>query len=158
MYSERELLEEYVVSGKLMQVATISAKGEPAVCNVWYCVRFRPDRLYFISRSDREHSGNVRTNGRVAGSIVDIPLEGVGQKVRGVTFKGQAAELRTDAQAEINAFLTRWPQAKSAISTNRNFGKASPVRLYEIRVREWVLFDEVNYPDAPRRIVDGVLG
>lgn len=155
MNLERELLEEYLISGRLMQVATISDSGEPAVCNVWYCVRFRPDTLYFVSRRDREHSKNVRQDGRIAGSVVAISLEGLGQKVRGVTFKGQAAEIEAEPSAwgKIDSFLARWPQARSLIKPDPDDYEASPARLYEILVSEWVLFDEVNYPADPRRVI-----
>src|SRR6266699_5956398 len=113
MDTARSVLEEYDASGKLMQVATLSENGKPAVCHVLYHCGFRPDRLFFISRRDRDHSANIRRDERVAGGIVAIPLSGLGQIVRGVTFKGQARELNADASAELEGFLGRWPGART---------------------------------------------
>jgi uncharacterized protein YhbP (UPF0306 family) len=155
MDTARTTLEEYVRSGMLMQVATISDTGSPAICHVWYRAHFRPDRLYFISRHDREHSANIRNNQQVAGGIVSIPLSGLGQTVRGVTFKGQARELGTDAGAELERFLERWPNARSLISIKRIAENDTPSRLYEIGIDQWVLFDEQTFPDSPRCLIRG---
>jgi hypothetical protein len=149
--SARIILEDYVRSGILMQVASLSAGGEPSVCNVWYSAAFRPDKLYFISRRDRLHSLNIRSDRRVAGSIVAIPLTGLGQTVRGVTFNGTACELDASARSELDSFLQRWPQARNAITTERVARDETPSRLYEVQVASWVLFDEENFPDSPRQ-------
>jgi hypothetical protein len=78
MPNERALLEHYVQAGKLMQLASLNSDGSPAVCNVWYDAHFAPDVLRFISRYNRQRSQNIRIDGRVAGSIIAIPLEGLG--------------------------------------------------------------------------------
>jgi uncharacterized protein YhbP (UPF0306 family) len=148
---ERRVLEDYVASGLLMQVATVTDSGNPALCHVWYDYSFRPDRVSFMSRNDRDHSHNIRLNGRIAGGIIAIELTGLGQTVRGVTFKGTARELVTaECEREIASFLQRWPAAESALTPN------SPSRLYEVRISEWLLFDEENFPDEPRRIIPGL--
>lgn len=82
MSDKRSLLEEYVRNSTLMQLATLRPDGAPAVCNVWYDPHFTPDILRFISRHDRRHSDDVRHDKRVAGSIVAVPLEGLGQVAR----------------------------------------------------------------------------
>jgi uncharacterized protein YhbP (UPF0306 family) len=163
MLTERTLLEEYVVAGKLMQVATLDATGRPEVCNVWYDAHFASDTrghsdvLRFISRHDRHHSDNFRTRPAVAGSIVAITLEGLGQIARAVTFKGTARELSTiNIETEANAFVARWPAAHDAIDPGRLARGETRSRLYEITVTEWVLFDEANFPDQPRRRIPGV--
>lgn len=156
MDEARDILEEYVRSGKLMQVATISGTGQPAVCHVWYHVQFRPDRLYFISRREREHSANIMQDRRVAGGIVTIPLTALGQTVRGVTFKGRARELAAGAALELEQFLNRWPHAREAISVESVETNRTPSRLYEIQVSEWVLFDEKMFPSEPRRTLPAI--
>lgn len=153
MPDERTLLEDYVRAGKLMQVATLSSNGSPIVCNVWYDPHFSPDQLRFISRHDRHHSENIRRDGRVAGGIIAIPLDGLGQTARGVTFTGNARELPTrgvDAQAQ--AFLDRWPTA-AAIDPGKLARGDTASRLYEIDITEWVLFDEATFPEQPRRVI-----
>jgi hypothetical protein len=156
MDTARKILEEYVTSGKLMQVATLSGDGCPAVCNVWYRARFQPDRLYFISRQDREHSVNILSDERVAGGIVAIPLSGLGQTVRGVTFKGHARELGAEARTELEGFLERWPRAGDTITPDKVASGETPSRLYEIRVSEWVLFDEEMFRESPRQVIAAI--
>jgi uncharacterized protein YhbP (UPF0306 family) len=151
MSDDRELLEEYIDEGKLMQLATRDNDG-PWMCNVWYAHRFAPDRIYFISSVARHHSQQIRDDGAVAGTIMHEQLEQLGQKVRGVTFRGHATELPTEGIDEAIAhFLARWPTASGGIDAKLLAAGETPIRLYEISVREWVLFDEVNFPDQPRR-------
>lgn len=150
--NERELLEEYVRGGKLMQLATVAGDGTPTVCSVWYAAEFRPDTLNFLSRSDRVHSRNIAVNSAVAGAIVDIPLEELGQVVRGVSFTGRATQLpATGIEAEIAAFTGRWPNASETLRALPE-GRS---RLFRISVSQWLLFDEENYPGDPRRTIAG---
>lgn len=155
MPNERALLEHYVRAGKLMQLASLNSDGSPVVCNVWYDAHFAPDVLRFISRYNRQHSQNVRIDGRVAGSIIAIPLEGLGQIVRGVTFTGVARELPTcGVDGEVAAFVARWPRAEAALHSGKLARGEIPTRLYEVMVAEWVLFDEANFPEQPRRVIE----
>jgi len=137
-----------------MQLATVRPDGSPHMCNVWYDAHFKPDILRFISRHDRLHSEHIRAGCPVAGSIISIELEGLGQVVRGVTFSGRAVELPQDGTSrELAAFLARWPRASSGIDEARLRSGETPTRLYEVRVEEWVLFDEQNLPKEPRQAV-----
>lgn len=144
----RQILESYVSRGRLTQIATVDAASNPAVCNVWYDYGFAPDTISFMSRHDRDHSKNIRDSERVAGAIVAIKLDALGQKVQGVTFKGVARELDPASfSKEVAKFIQRWPAAEPALTP----GGVS--RLYEIAITEWVLFDELNFPDAPRQVL-----
>jgi len=155
--NSRRLLEDYVRSGKLMQLATLRSDGAPVLCNVWYDPHFSPDILRFISRPDRQHSANLRTDWRVAGSIIAIPLDGLGQKVRGVTFTGVCRELdHVGIDAQIRQFVDRWPTA--TLSANSLASDPASSRLYEILVAEWVLFDEVYFPGDPRQRIEADRG
>lgn len=150
MPDERELLEDYVRDGKLMQLATQDDDG-PYLCNVWYLPQFHPDRLYFISNVARNHSEHIRSRPDVAGTIMHEELEQLGQKVCGVTFRGTARELPTEGIDElIERFLGRWPNAKDAIDPDKLASGETPMRIYEIAIKNWVLFDEVNF-EQPRR-------
>ncbi|MBI3687138.1 MAG: pyridoxamine 5'-phosphate oxidase family protein [Actinobacteria bacterium] len=159
MPNARELLEQYVANGKLMQLATLRTDGSPAICNVWYDVHFAPDLLRFISRYDRNHSADIRSDERVAGSIVAIELEALGQVVRGVTFLGTAREMATvDVEFAISAFIERWPASAEAIDPGKLANGETPTRLYEVVIDEWILFDESNFPSQPRRKIKAVAG
>ncbi|MGW1740484.1 pyridoxamine 5'-phosphate oxidase family protein [Nocardia sp. NPDC001965] len=151
--SERQLLEEYVAGGKLMQLATVDEIGTPRVCSVWYLAAFRPDKLWFLSRRDREHSLSIRRNALVAGAIVDIVLDELGQTARGVSFSGRAEELPgVGIEDRARAFGVRWPNAAPVLEAMPEGAS----RLYEIAVAEWVLFDEENYRGDPRRVIPGL--
>ena len=69
---------------------------------------------------------------------------------------GRAAELGAEANDRLEAFLRRWPRARNTITTERVSNDDTPSRLYEIRVDEWVLFDEQAFPDSPRRTIAGI--
>jgi len=143
----REILKEYVASCKVMQLSTISETGSPVVSNLWFHVHFSPDKLYFISRYTRERSGNIRRNPQVAGGIVSIPSStGLGQAVRGVTFKGTARELGADAVHELEEFHKRWPDSRRMISPQKIATNGTAQRLYEISVDEWEIYDETIFP------------
>lgn len=155
MPNERALLEQYVRAGKLMQLASLNSDGHPMVCNVWYDAHFAPDILRFISRYDRQHSQNIRIDSRVAGGIIAIPLEELGQTARGVTFTGSARELPTcGINKEIAAFVTRWPRAE--LNPDELASGEIAIRLYEVTIVEWVLFDEESFPKQPRRMIEAV--
>jgi uncharacterized protein YhbP (UPF0306 family) len=152
MPSERALLEQYVQAGKLMQLASLSGDGSPMVCNVWYDAHFAPDVLRFISRHDCQHSHNVRVDGRVAGEIIAIPLDGLGQTVRGVTFTGSARELPNyGINEEIAAFVTRWPRAEAALNPSKLARGEIPTRLYEVAIAEWVILTKRISPSSRAR-------
>nr|WP_276514758.1 pyridoxamine 5'-phosphate oxidase family protein [Nocardia transvalensis] len=146
------MLEAYVAEAKLMQLSTVCGDGTPAVCSVWYVPTFRPDRLRFVSRTDREHSRNIRRTPAVAGGILDKPPVELGLTGRGVSFAGRAVELPgTGIEAEKEAFAARWPRAAGLLAAMPDAAS----RLYEVAVERWVLFDEENFPGSPRREIAG---
>ncbi|WP_018350197.1 pyridoxamine 5'-phosphate oxidase family protein [Longispora albida] len=154
MGDARQILEDYVSGAKVMQLATVTEDGSPVVCNVWFASTLSPDKLYFISRPAREHSANIRRDGRVAGSILDIELDELGQEVRGVTYTGTARELpATGVDTEIGVFAGRWPRAARAIDAARMAAGTNHHRIYEVTVTGWILFDEENFADQPRQPV-----
>ncbi|RDI69356.1 pyridoxamine 5'-phosphate oxidase family protein [Nocardia pseudobrasiliensis] len=149
---ERELLEEYVADGGLMQLATVREDGMPSVCTVWYVAMFRPDRLLFISRRDRLHSTNIRRDRAVGGAILKDPPAELGLTGRGVSFTGYAKELPgTGIDGEIALFARRWPGAAGVLGAMPEAAS----RMYEVSVGQWVLFDEKNFRQSPRREIAG---
>jgi hypothetical protein len=119
-----------------------------------FASRFEPDRLYFISRPNRVHCDNIRTRGRVAGAILAIELQDLGQAVRGVTFTGTAAELPTEGvDAQIATYVGRWPTVAGAIDPVRLAAGQTHHRLYEITVASWILYDEERFQADPRQPV-----
>ena len=151
----RELLMEYVSAGKAMQLATLDDDGTPYMSHLWFAGRFDPDRLYFISRPARNHCRYIRERSRVAGAVLAIELDNLGQAVRGVTFRGTATELPTAGiEAAIETYVTRWPTAADAIDPARLAAGEAHHRVYEIAVDQWLLYDEENFRTDPRQPVE----
>ncbi|WP_280271562.1 pyridoxamine 5'-phosphate oxidase family protein [Nocardia wallacei] len=149
---ERELLEEYIADGGLMQLSTVRPDGTPVVCTVWYVATFYPDRLRFISRTDRVHSHNIRRNPAVAGAVLADPPAELGLPGWDVSFTGRAVELPgTGIDAEKREFAARWPRATGVLEAMPDCAS----RMYEIAVERWVLFDEENFRESPRREIAG---
>jgi uncharacterized protein YhbP (UPF0306 family) len=139
-----------------MQLSTIAPDGRPNICHVWYNPSFSPDAIYFISREDRHHSANIRSRPGVAGAIIVNVPEGLGSKVQGVTFTGSAEELSLAyIGTALDSFLSRWPNARDAITLDKLNRAETQMRLYQIIVEQWILFDEVNFPGEPRRTIAG---
>lgn len=150
----RTILEQQVTAGKVVQLATLDGDGSPYVCNVWFASAFTPDRLWFISRPNRLHCANIRADARVAGAIVAIEIDALGQPVQGVAFKGTARELPTTGiNEQIQHYVTRWPKAANAIDPQRLANGEAHHRVYEISVASWVLYDEANFGKDPRQEV-----
>ncbi len=151
---ERELLEQYVLAAKLMQLSTVCPDGTPTVCTVWYVPAFRPDRLHFVSRTDRLHSENIVRNPAVAGAIIDNPPAEMGLTARAVSFTGRARILPvTGIDEKARAFVARWPAAARVFDAMPDV----PSRLYEVAVAQWVLYDEENFRSSPRREIAGII-
>jgi uncharacterized protein YhbP (UPF0306 family) len=151
----RELLKAYIQMGKVMQLATLDEQGGPYVNNLWFASSFDPDRLYFISRPTRVHCENIRRRGRVAGAVLAVEVEGLGQAVRGVTFTGHAVELPTSGiDGQIGVYLNRWPEAAKAIDPVRMANGETHHRLYEIHAQSWIRYDEENFRADPRQPVE----
>ncbi|CUU53744.1 Pyridoxamine 5'-phosphate oxidase [Parafrankia irregularis] len=149
------LTRNYVRDGKVMQIATLAESGEPVVCNLWYASSFDPDRLLFISRPDRAHCRNIRADRRVAGAVLTIELDGLGQEVQGVSFAGTARQVPDEsAPALLPIYHGRWPAGSELANRELMRADANAHRLYEIQIHRWILFDEVNHPDDPRRVIE----
>ncbi len=145
-----KLIREYLSKGALMQVAS-ARDNQPWVCNVWYS--YDEDlNFYFISGNYRRHSGEIRDNEKVAGSIVQPIFTKLGQLGRGITFEGTAKELSlTKSKKAFENYLKRWPKATMYITKKDILGNLTKVRFYKIEPQMIVLFDEVNYPEDSRR-------
>lgn len=146
MPDARQLLEQYVAAAKVMQLATVDDTGAPQVCNLWFASSLNPDRLWFISRPNRNHCEQLRKEDRVAGAILDTVLDELGgSPVRGISFSGRAVELpTTGVDEEIGVYLSRWPKAANAIDPQRLAAGETHHRIYQITVDSWILFDEIH--------------
>lgn len=144
-------IDAYLAEGRVLHLATVS-NGIPWMCHVWYAIGPHKNSVVFTSNTARRHSNEIRACPNVAGGVVAIPLDGLGQRVQGLSFEGQALETTGDGiLAAYEAYALRWPRIRDMFSAREIESGASAMRIYVIRMSRIVLFDEVNYPAQPRQ-------
>ncbi len=147
MADEQSLTRQYVKDQKMMQLAT-SVDGQPWCCTVYY-VADDALNLYWISKSTRRHSEEVTKNSKVA---VAIPVQFVpGEKVVGVQLEGDASTIEDPAEAKtvITLYGQKFNHGQEWINDFVNGN--NPHTLYKLVPRNFVLFDEANFPEDTRR-------
>jgi uncharacterized protein YhbP (UPF0306 family) len=142
----KTMIMQYLNEVRIMQLATCAGQ-QPWCCTVEFA-HDDAGNLYWISMPERRHSQEIAANSHVAGAMVS-PQHGPGG-VRGLQFEGDARQVDPAAAEELfQAYAERF-------STNPWMGKAiasgvSPSRLYQLKPRRFVLYDEVNFPDQPHQ-------
>lgn len=143
-------IDEYLGQGKLLHLATLM-DDRPWLCHVWYACG-PGNSLVFTSNKARRHSREISANASVAGGVISIPLEGLGQAVRGLSFEGRACEASGDGiHTAYEVYASRWPMVRDMFSARDIETGASNMRMYLISMTRIVMFDEVNYRENPRQ-------
>ncbi len=156
MIEKSEILEhvkEYLKKAKLMQIAT-TKNGQPWIAHSWFS---HDDDLnfYFIGKKTRRHCQEFYENPKVACSIVQDNLDGLGQKTQGIMFEGVVEEASSSSLKESYAnFSARWELASKYLTWDRLKSGATEVKLYKVTPKKLVWFDEVNYPNEPRNEIE----
>ncbi len=142
------LIEDILQHTGVMQVATLSG-GKPRVATVWFS--YDTDlNLYFVSRSDREHSRDIGRDNRIAGSIVDPRHAKPGNAVRGLSFQGTAIEAKgTALDKAYSQYCKRFPIVSERVSLQDMQSNKTMLRMYKISPENFVLFDEVDFVEQP---------
>ena len=143
----KQLITDYLKEARLMQVAT-SQDNQPWACTVYFA--FDEDlNLYWISKTDRRHSKEIRNNEKVAGTIVFPHTPG--DDVQGIQFQGIAKELTDKKEAIIGMkyYAERYGVKPERVNTLLDGSDGHT--CYKIMPDLYVLFDEVNFPDDPRQ-------
>ncbi len=149
--SPKVLFEDYLAASKLLQLATTHT-SQPWVCSVWYAFERQEGLVVFLSQNTRRHVLELLENPLVACSVVDMPLEGLGQKVRGLSFEGAVAPAtRENISDWYRWYEARWPQVRDLTPLESMHPSAPGPWLYGIRLQGGVLFDEVNFSSSPRQ-------
>jgi hypothetical protein len=150
-----DALIRHVKAGNLMQLGSVTDAG-PRIFSVWYAATNDMSSIVFISNRTRNHSIEFARDPRVGGTIVAIELEGLGQKVEGVSFFGEANEATDSALAETyETYAERWPTVRGMFSVADVVANKTDMRVYTVGIRKWVFFSEREYPTAPRQEFDG---
>jgi uncharacterized protein YhbP (UPF0306 family) len=140
-------IQDYLKEAKLMQVVT-SKDNQPWACTVYFAYD-KQFNLYWISTPQRRHSQELKANNKVAGTIV-LPHT-PGDKVRGLQFEGVAEELneRSTAEPAMKYYADRFNMKTERVEAILNHQDAH--LPYKITPNQYVLFDEVNFPDNSRQ-------
>jgi len=141
----RQLIEEYYRDCKTMQLATVS-EGKPWICTVYFA---NDDvlNLYWMSSRSRQHSREILQNPSVATTVVrDI------ERKQALQITGQAYEVADEDLARIHGLYTEKYGPKdydlAAMSRHDPDGRA----YWVLKPAEISLWDEVNFPDAPKQV------
>ena len=149
--SLKELILSYLSEVPIISVAT-SLNNRPWACNVYYA--FDHDlNIYFISKTFRRHSKEIRENSHVSATICAPHLEPFDMPGRGIQLEGQAFQVEDISEAEkyLEIYLERLPSSiKLHAAVNDITGEALP-RIYKIVPERYVLFDERNFPENPQQ-------
>ncbi len=143
----KKLIEDYLKKAKILQIAT-SKENQPWACTVYFAFDEQLN-LYWISKSNRRHSEEIRNNNKVAGVIV-LPHT-PGDKVQGIQLQGIAKELtdKTEAAVGMKYYAKRFGMKPERVKAVLD-GTDGHI-CYKISPSLCVLFDETNFPDNPRQ-------
>ncbi len=143
----RKLITDYLKQAKMMQVAT-SEDNQPWVCTVYF-VHDKDFNLYWISKPERRHSQEIRNNEKVAGVIVHHHTPG--DPIRGIQFQGIAKELtaREAVKSAMGLYAKRYGFTQDRVDAIVN--NTDGHFVYKISPSQFVLYDEVNFPESPRQ-------
>lgn len=143
----KKLIRDYLNTAVMMQIAT-SKSNQPWACTVYF-THDEYFNLYWLSLPSRRHSEEIRTNEKVAGTIV-LPHT-LGDDVRGLQFQGIARELATKEEAILGMqyYAKRYGMSQDRV-TSIVENKDGHL-CYKITPSLFVLFDELNFPDNSRQ-------
>ncbi|MDQ3098231.1 MAG: pyridoxamine 5'-phosphate oxidase family protein [bacterium] len=143
----RTLIKNYLQEARIMQVTT-SLDNQPWACTV-YLAFDESLNLYWISTPSRRHSEEIRSNEKVAGTIV-LPHT-PGDKVRGLQFQGIAKELASPEESTKGMKFYGERMGMSGERIAKVVDGSDGHFCYRIKPTLFVLFDEVNFPEDSRQ-------
>jgi len=147
----RQAIDTYLSEGRILHLATVR-NSIPWMCHVWYAKGTRQHTIVFTSNKARRHSSEIDSNSVIAGGIVANVPDGLGAKVRGLSFEGRASQATGDATKDAyEAYAERWPRVRSMFSLNDIISGDTPMRMYVVTLLRVVLFDEESFPTSPRQ-------
>lgn len=120
--------KEIVAQNLYLTMATSDKAGNPWVSPV-YCAYDDHYNFYWTSKTDAQHSKNIKENGGKIAFVVfnSSAAEGTGE---GVYFEGIAYEISDEKEVEIASHLCYSRKNKHPKSAD-NFLGASPRRMYK---------------------------
>lgn len=141
-----ELIDTYLPKQHMMQLATC-IDGKPWNCTVYY-VHDKDRSLYWASLPTRRHSREIAENPDVA---ITIPIKHAkGEKVVGIQAEGRAELVQPNESNRpiVQAYADKFRRDEAWVN-DFTAGK-NQHQLYKFTPRNFVLFDDVNFPGNPR--------
>jgi uncharacterized protein YhbP (UPF0306 family) len=138
-------IKDYLKDAHTMQLAT-SADDQPWVCTVFF-IEDKELNLYWLSLPSRRHSKNVMKNNKAA---VAIQIK-TSQPVIGIQAEGEVIEV--DDEETVKELMQKYIKKYNAgkdFYDNFVRGK-NQHKMYKFKPAMYVLFDEMNNIDDPRR-------
>lgn len=140
----KDLIKEYLDSKKDMQLATV-ADGQPWICTVYFA--YDDDfNLYWTSGRSRQHSLEILNDSKAAVTIVRD-----NERKQALQTIGKAYEVEDDELERVHGIY----QARFGVKDYdfEEMKKHTPEgRSYWVfKPTEISLWDEVNFPDAPKQ-------
>ncbi|MDD9911928.1 MAG: pyridoxamine 5'-phosphate oxidase family protein [Alphaproteobacteria bacterium] len=137
---------------KLMQLATCQ-DNKPWLCNVWF-VADGEDTIYWMSRKIRRHSEDIAANPQASCTFHKWFEGGFGEKGQALVMAGKAELVPEEKVADVYDLYTgRHPHLKNVQSKEKFQTAEEPHFLYQLTPDEIVWFDEINFPDDPRKVL-----
>jgi uncharacterized protein YhbP (UPF0306 family) len=138
----KKLIEKYLSEAQVMQLAT-TANDQPWACSVHFVADDNLN-LYWISSPIRRHSQEIANNSKVAATI---PIKFPEHPVVGISVEGEATIVST-ADA-INLYDSKFGLS-DGFKEKLQSGEADE-KMYVLRPKGFVLFDQVNFKDNPHQ-------
>lgn len=139
------LIKKYLQEPKVMQLAT-AEDGQPWACTVHFAAD-KDFNLYWISLPGRRHSKEIAKNKKAAATV---PIKFPNHPVVGVSFEGDAQIVSLDdLETAADAYNKRF--GLSDTFRKKLLEGTAEEKLYKLKPRLVVLFDQINFPDNPRQ-------
>lgn len=137
----KKLIKKYLAQVQVMQLAT-AVNNQPWACNVHFAADDELN-LYWLSQPNRRHSREIAKNKNVAATVaIKFPEN----PVIGVSAEGEAEIILTPEAIEV--FDKKF--GLSGDFKEKLLADTAGEKLYRLKPRLFVLFDQVNFPDKPR--------
>jgi uncharacterized protein YhbP (UPF0306 family) len=149
----QELIYTYLNEYPLISVASCH-QNTPWTCNLYFAFDEELN-LYFISKTGRRHSEELRRNPNVAATICKPYSKPFIDPARGIQLEGKAIQIEDPLIAEIAfaLYMNRFPDSIKYHKTVTDVTGAADRRIYQIMPSRIVLFDEENFSANPQQVL-----
>lgn len=144
--NEKQILNDYLSSQKLMSLATSDGKGNLWSANVYF-VHDEKFNIYFMSAPDSLHSQFISVNKRVSFTICDSHQDEISGKI-GLQASGICEHI--GGEEDVTNLLSAWNQkfAKKPAPPIESFKTNSP--LYKVTLKRIKFFNESAFEGKVR--------